>query len=216
MNWYHWVSDFGYWVFFPIFKQNQMFPIIAKDFKICNRFILLYQIKFHTMSYALCSMPVSGIALPQTFRSPCLCSGCFLIWNTQFSPPKSPLIRLTRRLIWAPFSASCPLHPQRSPSQPLEHTVFVFSTNLRSGRISRTKHLKMKCWMKEWMVLNTTCSLNDNGEKFIGSQLKPKKTQNSWLQLDMGCFYFLATMNNAALNISVQFLWMGTLSWVYT
>ena len=42
------------------------------------------------------------------------------------------------------------------------------------------------------------------------------KKQNSWLQLDIGYFQFLATMNNAALNIFVQFLWMGTLSWVYT
>ena len=118
------------------------------------------------------------------------------------SPHLSPFLRL---LSSAPTALTFPTFG-----------VFVFSTNLRSGRISRTKHLKMKCWMKEWMVLNTTCSLNDNGEKFIGSQLKPKKNQNSWLQLDMGCFYFLATMNNAALNISVQFLWMGTLSWVYT
>ena len=36
-----------------IFKQNQMFPIIAKDFKVCNRSISLYQMKFHPMSYAL-------------------------------------------------------------------------------------------------------------------------------------------------------------------
>lgn len=95
-----------------------------------------------------------------------------------------------------PFSASCPLHPQRSPSQPLEHTVFVFFTNLRSGRISRTKHLKMKCWMKEWMVLNTTCSLHDNGEKFIGSQLKPEKNRTvdySWTWVAF-TFYLLWIM----------------------
>ena len=163
------VSDFGYWGSPPIFKQNQMFPIIAKDFKICNRFISLYKMKFHPMSYACLpyhTSPNFPLSLPLLLlffhlKYPVL----FLQkhrWFGSTLPHLSHFLRLR------------PLHPQHSPScQPLEHAVFVFSTNLRSSRISRTKHLKVKCWMKEWMVLNTTCY----GEKFIEVNWSQKTEQ---------------------------------------
>lgn len=148
---------------------------------------------------------------PKLSVLPAPCSGCFPIWNTQFSPPKSLLIRLTRHLIWAPFSTPCPLHPQLTfPTFGAYCLCVLYKPKIR--QISRTKHLKMKCWMKEWMVLNTTCNLHDNGEKFMSNWSQEKTEQ----LITVGLVASLSTMNNAALNISVQFLWMGTLSWVYT
>ena len=149
MNWYHYASDFGHWVFFPIFKQNQMFPSIEKDLEICNIYIIVSsEISYYVLWPMFCAS-VSHIALPQTFPSPWLCSCCFSIWNTQFSASKITADSAQTLPHLSHFLCLLSSAPTALTSLPTFGAVFVFSTNLRSSRISRTKHLKMKCWMKE-------------------------------------------------------------------